>query len=383
MAAETSLELLEDWEEWNPESGTPFYVHALAGSIAGAAEHCAMFPFDTIKTFAQAEGNAGSSNVGDSLRRLVQAEGSFRLWRGVSTMLTGCIPAHAAYFSIYEHGKDVFSLNDPNATHNPLAAATCGSLATIAHDCIMTPMDVIKQRMQLGFGNSIRDCVAGIVKTDGIGGLFRSFPTTLLMNIPYAGIMVATNESVKKILNPSNQYNVGAFLVSGGIAGAVAAAFTNPLDVAKTRLQTQCILSGGRPFENSRSKTHSSGICFCKHGKVSSISKCLDNRGVALLRQSKTGILENNFASYMALCRHKYSGNEMRKGTTTYTSPIERPAPTSGVRYNGLLDALKTIYAEEGAAGFARGLRPRLMVNAPSVAISWTAYETAKSVLAG
>jgi hypothetical protein len=34
--------------------------------------------------------------------RLVQREGLLRLWRGVSTMFSACIPAHAAYFSALE-----------------------------------------------------------------------------------------------------------------------------------------------------------------------------------------------------------------------------------------------------------------------------------------
>jgi len=37
-----------------------------------------------------------------ALKTLVRAEGLFRLWRGVPTMFVGCVPAHAAYFSIFE-----------------------------------------------------------------------------------------------------------------------------------------------------------------------------------------------------------------------------------------------------------------------------------------
>ena len=39
-------------DEWEPSRG-PFWVHALAGSIAGVAEHSVMFPIDTMKTHAQ------------------------------------------------------------------------------------------------------------------------------------------------------------------------------------------------------------------------------------------------------------------------------------------------------------------------------------------
>merc|ERR1719276_66818 len=106
---------------------------------------------------------------------------------------------------------------------------------------IMTPMDVIKQRLQLGMHKGMADCARTIIHTEGIGALFRSLPTTLLMNMPFGGIMVAANESFKKILNPRNEYNLAAFFVSGGLAGAVAGAATTPIDVIKTRLQTQSL----------------------------------------------------------------------------------------------------------------------------------------------
>ena len=103
--------------------------------------------------------------------------------------------------------------------------------------------------------------------------LFVSLPTTLIMNIPYGIVMVATNESLKKVLNPSNEQNLSAFLVAGAGAGAVvrgflgappphhsqtdkvsrlcmthttlsqAAAATCPFDVAKSKLQTQGLLN--------------------------------------------------------------------------------------------------------------------------------------------
>lgn len=79
-------------------------------------------------------------------------------------------------------------------------------------------------------------------------------------------IMVSANETFKKILNPSGELNVSAYLMSGAAAGALvrcmcallrweesrvvdhccmcdqAGALTNPLDVAKTRLQTQMMV---------------------------------------------------------------------------------------------------------------------------------------------
>jgi len=44
-------------------------------------------------------------------------------------------------------------------------------------------------------------------------------------------------------------------------------------------------------------------------------------------------------------------------------------------------EALASILAEEGPRGLFRGALPRVALHAPSVAISWTAYEAAKGWL--
>ena len=78
-------------------------------------------------------------------------------------------------------------------------------------------------------------------KTRGSFAFVRSLPVTLLMNMPYSAVNVAVNESARKFISPSGVYDMKTFLLSGGIAGAVSALVTTPLDVAKTRLQTQSI----------------------------------------------------------------------------------------------------------------------------------------------
>lgn len=61
------------------------------------------------------------------------------------------------------------------------------------------------------------------------------------MNIPYGCVMVAVNESMKRAMRPAGDYDTKTFILAGSVAGAVAAVATNPLDVVKTRLQTQAL----------------------------------------------------------------------------------------------------------------------------------------------
>ena len=59
------------------------------------------------------------------------------------------------------------------------------------------------------------------------------------MNVPYSSVMMMCNESLRKWLNPSGEFNFKVYLCSGCLSGAFAAGLTTPLDVVKTALQTQ------------------------------------------------------------------------------------------------------------------------------------------------
>ena len=59
------------------------------------------------------------------------------------------------------------------------------------------------------------------------------------MSIPYQCTHLVCYEYLQKKLNPAKKYDAKTHIISGGVAGAVAAAVTTPFDVAKTLLNTQ------------------------------------------------------------------------------------------------------------------------------------------------
>lgn len=323
-----------DWEEWNP-SKTSFAQHMVAGSLAGLAEHVTIFPIDSIKTHIQCS-RCGSISPFQTWNSIIKSEGFFRLWRGVSAMFIGCIPAHAAYFSIFEAMK-VFTGADQKG-HHPFQAAVCGAFATTSHDLLITPFDTIKQRMQLGHYNNLRHCIKSIITQEGVLTFYRSFPTTVLMNIPYGCVMVSMNESIKKILNPSANHNIYTSIIAGSISGAIAAFVTNPMDVLKTRLQTQDL----EPCKRSGKAGGTGGGVPVAGVQVANITKGLNS----------------------VVCQTKAT-----------------PSASSHSKGVGNFSALRTIWRNEGVRGLFRGVVPRMLIHAPSVAISWTTYETIKEVL--
>lgn len=88
---------------------------------------------------------------------------------------------------------------------NVYASAIGGALASCAHDAVMTPLDVVKQRVQLGMYAKPRVALRSIISTEGIHALYTSYFTTLLMNVPNATILVVVNDWLKSILNPTGK----------------------------------------------------------------------------------------------------------------------------------------------------------------------------------
>nr|GMC85889.1 mitoferrin-like [Ipomoea batatas] len=218
------------------------------GSIAGSVEHMAMFPVDTLKTRMQAVGSLASKAAAISLRQslgsIMKVEGLAGLYRGIAAMGLGAGPAHAVYFSVYEVCKKSLSGGNPK---NSTAHALSGVFATVASDAVITPMDVVKQRLQLKSSpyKGVMDCVKKVVMEEGIGAFYVSYRTTVVMNAPFTAVHFATYEAAKRggmeVLPEiaGDEETLIVHATAGAAAGALAAALTTPLDVVKTRLQCQ------------------------------------------------------------------------------------------------------------------------------------------------
>ncbi|SPO24842.1 probable MRS4 - Protein of the mitochondrial carrier family (MCF) [Ustilago trichophora] len=220
----------------------PLHINMIAGSLAGISEHAAMYPVDVIRTRMQvlsATPAATYTGVVQAFNRISSLEGVRTLWRGVASVIMGAGPAHAVYFGTYETVKEATGGNREG--HQFASTAFAGASATIAADAFMNPFDVIKQRMQMHGSQhrTVLQCASTVYKQEGLRAFYVSYPTTLTMTVPFTAVQFSVYEWAKKVLNPSESYSPLTHVSAGAFSGAVAAAVTNPLDVAKTLLQTR------------------------------------------------------------------------------------------------------------------------------------------------
>lgn len=314
----TSLETEIDYE--GLPQGMATSTHMLAGAVAGIMEHCLMYPIDCVKTRMQSlhpEPGARYRNVMDALRQIVQTEGVWRPIRGVNVLALGAGPAHALYFACYEKIK--FSLSDAihPGTNSHFANGVAGCVATLLHDAIMNPAEVVKQRMQM-FNSPYRgvlDCVGSLLRHEGPAAFYRSYTTQLTMNVPFQALHFMTYEYLQELLNPHRQYNPSSHVVSGALAGALAAAATSPLDVCKTLLNTQ-----------------------------------------------------------------EAQAVHMIQAEAATTAGAVASAPGSR-HISGLGEAFRMVYRMGGIPAFFKGVQARIIYQMPSTAISWSVYEFFKYII--
>eukprot|EP00210_Caulerpa_lentillifera_P009020 g8609.t1 len=227
--------------------GLDYFSYMMSGAVAGIAEHCVMYPLDTIRTRAQALAHPGQqlhrAAIRQAIHRAVLHGGWRSLYRGFPAMICGAGPSHALHFVTYETAKDFYGGNDNG--HTPLATGMAGATAVLVHDGCMTPADVIKQRLQIVNSpyKGVLDCLLRVSREEGLHAFYRSYKTTLMMNVPFMSVQVSVYESCKILMGAQENDTLPIQLSAGGIAGAMAAAISTPLDVVKTRLQTEGVTS--------------------------------------------------------------------------------------------------------------------------------------------
>lgn len=298
----------------------------IAGGIGGSTGDFIMHSLDTVKTRQQGDPNFPSkySSLGRSYYTIWRQEGIRRgLYGGLIPALGGSFPGTVMFFGTYEYSKRF--LIDHGMHHN-LSYLCAGFLGDLAASIVYVPSEVLKTRLQLQgqynnphfkSGYNYRgtvDAARTLVRTEGMAALFYGYKATLYRDLPFSALQFMFWEQFNawsRRYKQSRDIGVPLELLTGAAAGGLAGVITCPLDVVKTRLQTQV---------NPPSKSDAS---FCSQ-------------------------------------RATKDSNAQKRHISTSSPNTHRPRPGAiALDTSSVITGLKVIYRTEGVAGWFRGVGPR------------------------
>ncbi|KAM0462684.1 hypothetical protein ACHAPV_003508 [Trichoderma viride] len=235
--------------------GRPPYIHAMiAGGIGGSTGDMLMHSLDTVKTRQQGDPHFPPkyTSLGRSYHTIWRQEGIARgLYGGWIPALGGSFPGTVMFFGTYEWSKRF--LIDHGLQHH-LAYLSAGFLGDLAASIVYVPSEVLKTRLQLqgrynnphfvsGYNyRGTLDAARTIVRSEGASALFHGYKATLYRDLPFSALQFMFWEQFQawsRLYKQSRDIGVPLELLTGAAAGGLAGVITCPLDVVKTRLQTQ------------------------------------------------------------------------------------------------------------------------------------------------
>ena len=244
----------EEGSEGSPQLFPGLSTTVLASAAAGVCARVPCHPIDTVKARMQAphDAMAGAASTHRSLVRtlthVVRSEGVAGLYRGVGVAVVGSGPAACLYLTSYEQYKArLSSLPVLRDRHRFIPDFLAGFAAEATSCCLWVPIDVTKERLQVqdvtvrNRYRSSPEAVSMLWRHEGFRGMYKGYFSTLASFGPFSALYFMFYEEFKD-LYATNRPSGSPFwqgLLCGGAASALASALTNPMDMAKLRLQVQ------------------------------------------------------------------------------------------------------------------------------------------------
>eukprot|EP00698_Gefionella_okellyi_P022834 TRINITY_DN7634_c0_g1_i1.p1 TRINITY_DN7634_c0_g1~~TRINITY_DN7634_c0_g1_i1.p1 ORF type:complete len:319 (-),score=47.26 TRINITY_DN7634_c0_g1_i1:438-1286(-) len=267
--------------------------------------------------------------------------------------------------------------------------------AIVAEGCTV-PIDLLKVRLQIqsGRGSSglglIPEMFGGIVRREGVRGLFRGIEPALLRHIVYTPIRIVTYEQLRQsIPNDINPAAAVFFRVAcGASAGMLAQLIASPFDLLKIRLQADGhrVLAGeARRYTSflhaARCVWQEGGVAAFWRGWGPNCTRAgLVNMGeLATYDIAKQSLIEHRLVPGDGLIAHISASLCSGFVSALVSTPADvcktRVMNDTTAQYRSMLDcAVKTVQSE-GVAALWKGFVPTWARLAPWQLVFWVSYE--------
>lgn len=261
-----------------------------------------------------------------------------------------------------------------------VANFAAGAIAGVSEILTFYPLDVVKTRMQLETGKGKHGMVgtlAGIVREEGVGRLYRGLVPPLLLEAPKRAVKFAANDFWGKTylkLSGESKMTSQLSIVTGCSAGATESFVVVPFELVKIKLQDKSSTFAG-PIDVVRQVVKKEGILGLYAGMEATFWRhfwwnggyfgCIHQvRAVMPKAETPQGQLFNNFVSGSV---GGFVGTVLNTPFDVVKSRIQGASKVPGVipKYNWTYPALVTIFREEGPTALYKGFAPKVLRLAP------------------
>ncbi|KAF9135152.1 mitochondrial aspartate-glutamate transporter agc1 [Mortierella sp. 14UC] len=302
----------------------------------------------------------------------------------------------------WEHAAPVIAAQHPEIKHSAMHdflkgsyGFLLGSISGAVGATVVYPIDLVKTRMQnqrskvvgeLLYKNSI-DCFKKVIKNEGALGLYRGLGPQLVGVAPEKAIKLTMNDLVRRNLTDKNgNISFTAELIAGGVAGGSQVVFTNPLEIVKIRLQVagEAAKSLDAPRPGAVAIVRNLGIIGLYKGASACLLRDIPFSAIyfPVYAHLKKDVFKEGPDHRLAISELLIAGAAAGMPAAYFTTPadviktrLQVEAKKGQSSYNGIRDAARKIYAEEGFRAFFKGGPARIFRSSPQFGTTLMVYE--------
>ncbi|GMK53699.1 hypothetical protein CspeluHIS016_0102850 [Cutaneotrichosporon spelunceum] len=259
----------------------------IAGSAGGITQVLVGQPFDIVKVRLQTAAPGTYKSALDCATKLLKNEGPLGFYKGTLTPLLGIGACVSIQFGALEWAKRFFSSRNGGKELSYAELYASGAIAGAANTVVAGPVEHIRIRLQTQpsnprLYNGPLDCVRKIFAQNGLPGVFKGQVSTVCRDgFGYGFYFLAYEALVQRHIRKNNckreDMSPLSSLTYGAIAGYALWASIYPIDVVKSKLQTDSLDPKKREFSGMFN-------CFAKTWRAQGWRGFVGGLGPTLIR---------------------------------------------------------------------------------------------------
>ncbi|KAF9971541.1 ADP/ATP carrier protein [Actinomortierella ambigua] len=237
-----------------PKDAKAFFTDFMMGGVTAAVAKTAAAPIERVKLLIQNQDEMLKTGrlshpykgIGDCFRRVVAEEGASQLWRGNTANVIRYFPTQALNFAFRDYFKSMIKVKKEEGYGKWFAANIANGAAAGSVSLFFTySLDFARTRLANDAKgkngaprqfNGLIDVYRKTIQSDGIIGLYRGFPLSVVGIAVYRGLYFGLYDSVKPMMPTQMQDSfLASFILGFGITN-LAAFVGYPIDTVRRRM---------------------------------------------------------------------------------------------------------------------------------------------------